>query len=191
MAKNIKFAFAPSGVLVYRANGKMYNGRYTLRVGSNGVYTVYGNDGRKIGTVGKGTAKERRVIEEMDRRNRARRIKSHEKKLETWGKADIEKAKKSGALSDWLKAYMTTKDVPRDTWKKYTITYAQQSKMNYAKILSDLVRKGAISEVDANEKWNKMSETSDFSNDVDDDVRSKLWEELRDEYPEVFYKYKE
>ena len=86
---------------------------------------------------------------------------------------------------------MTTKDVPRDTWKKYTITYAQQSKMNYAKILSDLVRKGAISESDANEKWNKMSETSDFSNETDDEIRSKLWEDLRDEYPEVFYKYKE
>ena len=36
-----------------------------------------------------------------------------------------------------------------------------------------------------------MSETSDFSNDADDETRSKLWEELRDEYPEVFYKYKE
>ena len=186
-----KFAIAYSGVLVYRHNGKMYNGRYTVKFDARGHGRVYGPDGKFLGTVGKGTKKEQRLIEQIDKRNRSKRRQALKRKTEEWGKVDLEKAVKSKSLNDWLQVYMSTKDVPRDSWKKFAITYAQQSKMNYAKILSDLVRNKAISKADAQAKWEEMSSTSDFSNDADDETRSKLWEELRDEYPEVFYKYKE
>lgn len=57
MAKLIKFGYNSAGQLVYRNTGKLAPSNYEIRPG--GVY----KDGRRIGSIGKGTAAQRRRIE--------------------------------------------------------------------------------------------------------------------------------
>ena len=57
MAKFTKFGWNQYGELVYRNTGRVAPETYTVR-GS----TVYGNNGRKIGQIGKGTAKQQATI---------------------------------------------------------------------------------------------------------------------------------
>ena len=65
MAKFTKFGLSSSGELVYRSSGRLAPSSYTVR-GS----TVYGKDGRKVGQIGKGTAKEQRTIRNASTRRR-------------------------------------------------------------------------------------------------------------------------
>ena len=57
MAKFTKFGWNQYGELVYRNTGRV--APETYKVKGN---TVYGNDGRKIGQIGKGTAKQQAII---------------------------------------------------------------------------------------------------------------------------------
>lgn len=66
MAKLTKFSYNSAGQLAYRNTGALAPADYTVR-GS----TVYGRDGRRIGTVGKGTAAQRAKVERAARNRRA------------------------------------------------------------------------------------------------------------------------
>lgn len=57
MAKLTPFGYAPDGRLVYRNTGRVAPETYTVR-----GRTVYGADGRRVGTVGKGTAKQQKTM---------------------------------------------------------------------------------------------------------------------------------
>lgn len=57
MAKLIKFGYNSAGQLVYRNTGKLAPSNYEIRPG--GVY----RDGRRIGSIGKGTAAQKRKME--------------------------------------------------------------------------------------------------------------------------------
>ena len=57
MAKFTKFGWNQYGELVYRNTGRAAPETYKVRGN-----TVYGNDGRKIGQIGKGTAKQQATI---------------------------------------------------------------------------------------------------------------------------------
>ena len=95
MAKFTKFGLSPTGELVYRSSGKLAPSSYTVR-GS----TVYGKDGRKIGQIGKGTAKERTAIRRASTRRKegAKPLYKSPKKVSTTNKMrnvfdDIRKAR--------------------------------------------------------------------------------------------------
>lgn len=192
MAKNIKFAIAESGTLVYRATGNAYRGKYTTKESSNGRITVYGKDGRKIGTVGKGTLKEQRLIKEKDKKNFAKRKKSARLKA---GKEDIKLALDFLGTESWdTESYQTwsiAKDendlFPRDSWKKFEISFDDQRKMNFAKALTEGLKEGVITELQASDMWDEY--LSAPTNDKWDTTRSDLWAELYELYDEMGFKY--
>ena len=64
MAKFIKFGLSSSGELVYRSTGKLAPSSYTVR-----GTTVY-SQGRKVGQIGKGTAKEQKTIRRAQTRRK-------------------------------------------------------------------------------------------------------------------------
>ena len=187
MAKFIKFAIAESGVLVYRSNGNMYRGAYTTRTGGNGVITVYGANGRKIGTVGKPTAKEKKVIEEKDRRNRSKRKKSLERNRNKTAKADVKKAFSSGSRVDYETAQVTSALVPRRSWKALTISFTEQNRMNFARALGECVRSGKMSNEEADklfEEFKSIQEGKDGDNE-----RTRLWAFIHKHFDEIGFKY--
>lgn len=189
MTKYIKFAIANSGTLVYRSNGNAYRGLYTLKTSSNGVTTVYGKDGRKIGTVGKGNAKQQKVIDEKDKRNYKKRIEA-KKRREVKQAMELLGAGKETATDSyemWATAKDETAIFPRDSWKKFEISFEQQSKMNFAKALSEGVKDGVISELEAQDYWEAYNSAP--TGDAGDDDRNELWADLGTHYDELGYKY--
>ena len=187
MAKYIKFAIAESGALVYRSNGNMYRGAYTTRTSSNGIISVYGANGRKIGTVGKPTAKERKVIEDKDKRNRSRRKKAVERQKTKFGKEKVKQAFVSGKLEDYAQAQMYTSQIPRQSWKAFTISYTEQNRMNFAKALTEAVRSGKISQLEADDLFRQFKKIQ--AGKEGDNERSRLWKFLHRWYDEVGFKY--
>lgn len=75
MAKFVKFSLTANNELVYRNTGQYYTKKYTIK-----GYTVYGSNGRKIGTVGKPTAKQKKRIETA-KKNREKRMRQQVKKF--------------------------------------------------------------------------------------------------------------
>lgn len=68
MPKMKQFALAESGTLVYRSTGMAYRGDYSLKVAKNGVVSVYGKNGRRIGVVGKANKTQQKRIDKTDKR---------------------------------------------------------------------------------------------------------------------------
>ena len=187
MAKYKKFAIAESGALVDRSTGKMYRGGYTTRTAVNGVITVYGANGRKIGTVGKPTAKEKKKIDEIDKRNFKARQKAVEKALNKRAKIDWKRARTTGTWQDYVVAQETTRLIPRKSWKAFEISFTEQSIMNYAKALSEAVRSGLMSKTEANTLFNKYKDTA---NDKSKQTNlSKMWAVLNKKFDEIGFKY--
>ena len=187
MAKYVKFAIADSGVLVYRSNGKMYRGTYTTRTASNGNITVYGSDGRKIGTVGKPTKKEQKKIDELDKRNFKARQKSYQKSITKRAKLDWHKAEKSGSWQDYVVAQESTALIPRKSWKAFEISYTEQSIMNYAKALSEAVRTGLMSKDEANKLFESYK--ADAKDRTKKDNLGRFWNALNKRFEEIGFKY--
>ena len=71
MAKLIKFGYDSAGQLVYRNTGKLAPGNYEIRKG--GVY----KDGRRIGSIGQGTAKQKRKIASAEQTRRRTYLRQH------------------------------------------------------------------------------------------------------------------
>ena len=187
MAKYIKFAIAESGALVYRSNGNMYRGAYTTRTSSNGIISVYGANGRRIGKVGKPTGKEKKIIEEKDRRNRSKRKKSLERNRNKTAKADVKKAFSSGSRVDYETAQVTSTLVPRRSWKALTISFTEQNRMNFARALGECVRSGKMSNKEADklfEEFKLIQEGEDG-----DDERTRLWAFVHKHFDEIGFKY--
>ena len=66
--KMIKFAMSPSGDVVYRASGRIYRPKTTVKENR-----VYGANGRLIGYIGKPTKGQQRTIDKLDKQRQARR----------------------------------------------------------------------------------------------------------------------
>ncbi len=75
MAKYIKFTLTSNNELVYRNTGQFFTKKYTIK-----GYTVYGANGRKIGTVGKPNAKQQKRIDTA-KKNREKKIAQQVKKF--------------------------------------------------------------------------------------------------------------
>ena len=192
MPKAIKFGIAKSGTLVYRSSGNAYRGEYTLKESSNGRITVYGKDGRKIGTVGKGTAKEQKLIADKDRRNFSKRKKAN---LERRKKADLKaglgwasdvgESYSTESFQAWSEAKRANDFFPRDSWKKFEISFEDQRKMNFGSALQGAVEEGKIDINYANEMWEKYKAAP--SGVRWDETRNDLWDQLMVKFDEVGY----
>lgn len=193
MAKYVKFAIAESGVLVYRSNGKMYRGVYTTRTASNGNITVYGSDGRKIGTVGKPTKKEQKKIDELDKRNFKKRTKVSPKKASDKAKLDWMFVERNPTFKNYAIAQESTALVPRKSWKAFQISYTEQSKMNYAKALSEAVKDGKLTVKKADILFRQYARIADELKGAKDKERDnklgKMWHSLNKYFDEIGFKY--
>ena len=192
MVKYQKFTLADSGVLVYRSSGKMYRGVYTIRT-SGKTTTVYGADGRKIGTIGKPTAKEKKKIDEVDKRNRKTRLKVSEKKLDAKAKLDWKFVQRAPTYQNYVVAQESTRMIPRKSWKAFQISYTEQSKMNYARALSEAVKSGKLNAKKADILFKQYSRIADELKGAKDKERDsklgKMWHSINKYFDEIGFKY--
>lgn len=86
MAKNILFSFNPQGQLAYRKTGRIAPSSYHVGTGSR-ASTVYGPDGRKVGTVS------RTIPDAKTKRARQKAKTKAKAKAKTAPKAEKKKAK--------------------------------------------------------------------------------------------------
>lgn len=192
MVKYQKFALAYSGVLVYRSTGKMYRGVYTIRT-SGKTTTVYGADGRKIGTIGKPTRKEQLKINELDKRNRKTRMKVSEKKANAKAKLDWKFVQRAPTYQNYVVAQESTRLIPRKSWKAFQISYTEQSKMNYARALSEAVKSGKLNAKKADILFKQYSRIADELKGAKDKERDsklgKMWHSINKYFDEIGFKY--
>ena len=120
MAKFVSFAYNQYGSLVYRSTGKLAPESYTVR-GNTVYHPVKDQQGnisyRKIGNIGKGTAKERRTIT----RTAERRVKSLRKQKlpETRGRFTFNKLRVAREASRAAGIPMQTPEISADEAKKF------------------------------------------------------------------------
>ena len=112
MSKYRLFAYNQYGSLVYRSTGKLAPESYTVRGN-----TVYGANGRKIGNVGKGTAKERRTVESAAR-SRVRSVR-RQKIADTRGRFTFNKIRAAREASRAQGQVLQTPVVSDDAAKKF------------------------------------------------------------------------
>jgi len=182
MAKFTKFSIDSNGDLVYRSNGNLARNVTNInprtRQAGNTVYST--KTGRKVGNVGKATAKEQRTIDKKAKR----RLREREKVAQ---RETIEYARNLTEKGEWESIAFTKKlnDAFRDQpheynafGEKYFIDIESQRAQNFASTLNRMVDSNVISIDDANEYW-------DAYKNGDKDIRSELWREidgLADEY---------
>jgi hypothetical protein len=164
------------GIIVYRSTGQIAKGVTNInpRTGKAGN-TVYRN-GRKVGTIGKGTAKEQQRIKEQARKRETKAVKETIKNQgDIVPKGDWESIAFTKKLNDSLRVAPYEM---RGYGEHYFITVESQRMQNFASTLNRMVDNGYISVDDANDYWNSYV-------NGDSDLRSDLWREmdqLSDEY---------
>lgn len=120
MVSYVKFAYNQYGSLVYRSSGKLAKETYQVR--GNTVYgPVKGADGtttyRKIGTVGKGTAKERKTIEKAAR-TRVRSVR-REKVADSRGRFTFNRIRAAREASRAAGIPLQAPEISADEAKKF------------------------------------------------------------------------
>lgn len=166
MARYIKFTLDQGGNLVYRNTGKYYMKKFTVK-----GHTVYGANGRKIGTVGKPTGKQAKRIERA-KINREKRVRQATKKMG---------AKRTGSLS-----YRDLADIhDAIDYKDYSIPVSryQQELYNLSSALRDCVDAGYMSEEEAQSFINKWMDATN------DDERDGVWNEVKSRFKDLGYEY--
>lgn len=183
MARTLaKLAFAPSGRIVYRANGHVVRAKtFSTKTDSRGVIRVY-KDGRLYGVIGKPTKTQSEKISKLDR-NRVRRAERKAVK-------DVVSASNPTSLSEaggWRNS-----ELEKEIYAHYPkgqepvfLTRAQKEGMNLGAALSNAVKDGRLTVDEANEMWDRWEEAQ---SDID---RSKIWEEVHSKFEEEGYKYLE
>jgi len=78
MASLTKFTISPSGDLVYKSTGRLARSDYTFKKN-----TVYGPDGRRIGTLSRNLTKKEAAKIAQAERNRARKGEKSQRKVST------------------------------------------------------------------------------------------------------------
>ena len=166
MAKYIKFTIDNGGNLVYRNTGKYFMKKYTVK-----GHTVYGSNGRKIGTIGKPDAKQRKRIETA-KRNREKKVKKATEKMG---------GKREGSLS-----YRDLADIhDAIDYHDYSIPISryQQELYNLSSALADCVDAGYMTDEEAQSFINKWM---DAKNDKE---RDGVWNEVKSRFKDVGYEY--
>lgn len=177
MAKYLKFALSPSGQVVYRDTGNLYRGKHTIKAGRNGIITVYGKDGRKIGTVGKPNKTQSARIAKKDKARQKRRERQLRRSIyqmndvdeiaQEYGSSVPDNGWRSTAIAKRAWYEVDKKDRPE------FLTINQREIMNYASILKQAVDSGVMTVEEANERYQAFM-------DGTKEERSGLWDEIDD-----------
>ena len=162
--KYIKFTIIGDN-LVYRNTGQYFNKKYTIK-----GYTVYGANGRKIGTVGKPTKTQEKRIESA-KKGREKKLR---KQVKTFGikpekgKLGYKELAEAGEVASFS-------DVPLSRY--------QQELSNLSIQLRDCVEAGFMTEDVAQSYINRWM---DCKNDTE---RSQVWKDVRQYFKDRGYQY--
>lgn len=180
MATFTKFATAPDGRLVYRGTGNAVPSTYGYQVKGR---TVYNKQGRKVGQLGKGTAKEQKRIKEKAKARQKKASSQAIKKVSDFaGLGGIsESYQKVRTWRQWVARYDDYKLM--DLEHKLKVKLIDVGKQNFARALEDLVNSGIISEEEASERF------EEYLNAQTDKEQSEIWEEIKHEFKEHDWKY--
>lgn len=113
MSKYRLFTYNQYGQLVYRKTGRAAPDTYTVR-----GKTVYGTDGRKIGNVGKGTAKERRTVQKAATAGGRVPVRTKERSSGRFSFTNIRKAREK-ALKTVGRTELITPPPTKDEIRKF------------------------------------------------------------------------
>lgn len=172
MAKNTLFTIVENN-LVYRNTGRVYSGTYTVK-----GHTVYGNTGRKIGTVGKPTtAKQKKIIERVQKRLKKKKQFVKFKETET---IKIEETQQNKGLSLQDLADIGRSRGPDD---KGMYDVYQTELYNLAEILQDAIDSGAITQQEG------QSLLNDWLNAKTTEERNNVWNRVRALFDERGFRY--
>lgn len=159
MARMLKLALSPSGTLVYRATGRVYQGKTTVRDGR-----VYGKKGELIGYLGKPTTKQQREIERLDRRRVSdRRRRELDRTL-----ANLETRYQSAGTQAVFGVY----------------TRRQLTEINFAHFLSEALDAGKMTRAEARQRLERYlnTESSNERTEQWDELKGRF-KELGFPYP--------
>jgi len=165
MVKYIKFTLTPNGDLLYRNTGQYYMKKFTVK-----GYTVYGTNGRKIGTVGKPTKAQSERIETA-KKNREKRLRQQVKKLggePKNGNVGFRDLADAGEMAVYG-------DVPLSRY--------QQELINFSLIIRDCVDAGKLTEEEGQSYINRwMGAKSDAE-------RNAIWNDVKKMFKDKGYAY--
>lgn len=180
MATFTKFATAPDGRLVYRGTGNAVPSNYGYKVKGR---TVYNKEGRKVGQLGKGTAKEQKRIQEKAKTRQKKASSQAIKKVSDFaGLGGIsEEYQRINTWRNWVNEYNSYKT--KDLEHKLKVKLIDVGKQNFARALEDLVNSGIISEEEAGERFEEYAKAKD------EKEQSKIWDDIKDEFKEEDWKY--
>lgn len=180
MATFTKFATAPDGRLVYRGTGNAVPSNYGYQVKGR---TVYNKQGRKVGQLGKGTAKEQKRIQEKAKARQKKASSQAIKKVSDFaGLGGIsEEYQRISTWRNWVNEYNSYKT--KDLEHKLKVKLIDVGKQNFARALEDLVNSGIITEEEAGERFEEYAKAKD------EKEQSKIWDDIKDEFKEEDWKY--
>lgn len=198
-----KFALTSKGNLVYKATGKAYRGAYTTKVTASGVVNVYGKDGRKIGSVSKANKTQQAMIDKLDKRrkvNESGKATVAESKVRTKAYQDAQAFKRAikeagqNAFEGEAEQYSYDDRPWMEDKQRYdvgqeggggmlgylietgeTLTFEEQKRLNFAKVLDDAVNRGEYTKEYASELWEQYNK---YMDEGDDYSLSKLWSDI-------------
>ena len=206
MPKLTKFAIAPSGVLVYRSSGRKVPDRYGYEIRNKNVY----KNGRRIGTIGKGTSKEQKIINAADNRRvkreqaaqrRQQRQQAPQKRPTPEPSIDIVLPRTPETPNIRVPQRPTELGYPVDHYQDFReiaevndniisptlpfappgiVTVGQRSYYNFASLLNRAVEAGYLTEEEAQKYF-------EYYQDANDKGRTKLWDEMYDYFEDVGY----
>lgn len=162
----LKLTLSPSGTLVYRATGKVYQGSATVKDNR-----VYGSNGRLIGYLGKPTAKQQKEIERLDRRRVTERRRRELDKL----MQNLESRYQSYGSGTGEKGTLPT------GWGIYT--RRTLTEINFGHFLNEAVNAGKMSRREARDRLEK------YVNTKESEDRTAQWDELKSRFKEMGFPY--
>lgn len=166
MARMLKLTLSPSGTLVYRATGRAYQGKATVRDGR-----VYGRNGRLIGYLGKPTTKQQREINRLDRRRvYDRRRREIDRLLQ-----DLESRYQSFGVSSGEPGAIP------EGWGIYT--RRKLTEINFGHFLTQAIEAGKMDRAEARKRLKEYLATTDSKD------RTALWDDLKDRFKELGFPY--
>lgn len=157
----IKFAISPSGDVVYRASGRIYRPKTTVKENR-----VYGANGRLIGYIGKPTKGQQRTIDKLDKQRQARR------RSETKRRALDERL---ASLED---RYQTMEQVDIGVY-----TRRQMTEINFGHFLNSAVSDGKMTAAEARRRLDRYLRTESSHG------RTEQWDELKSRFEELGFPY--
>ena len=202
MPRLTKFSIAPSGILVYRSTGRKVPDHLNYEVRGKNVY----KGGKRIGTVGKGTSKEQKIVKAADTR-RVKREAARQRKVEREAKRvketkieiklprspstpNIRTPQRPTELGPPPGQYQDYKEIAEvnDNIISPTLSFAppgivtisQRSYYNFASLLNRATEAGYLTEEEAQKYF-------EYYQDANDKGRTKLWDELYDYFEDVGY----